>query len=113
MAITIRSRKVKAKRLEKLIRDKIIEAFNLTSDDVRITIGQEGGMDIKLSTRAKARFPFAVEAKARATFNTLYNFLDQAKKHDAKLIPLVVVKGDRKQPLAILDFDYFITLVSK
>ena len=112
MTITRKSAKAKGKRLEKLIRDKIKEAFDLDNNDIRVAVGQENGADIKLSARAKARFPFSLECKARASFNTLYGFLEQAAKHEPKLIPLVIIKGDRKEPLCIIDFESFLTLVN-
>ena len=99
--------------MEKLVKNKIKEAFSLDDNDIRVTIGQENGADIKLSNKAKAVFPFAIECKARATFNTLYEFLDQAARHDPKLIPLVILKGDYKEPMALINFDYFLSLVSK
>lgn len=100
--------------LEKLVVERIREAFNLSSEDVRCTIGQEGGADIKLSAKARTKFPFAIECKRRASFDTLYGFYDQASKNsDGKLIPLVIIRADRKEPLVILNLDYFLTMVAK
>lgn len=108
-----RSARAKGKRLENLIKDKLVEAFSLTSDDIRVAIGAENGADIKLSNKAKALFPFAIECKARAKMDTLYKFYDQAVRNSDKLIPLLVLKADYKNPLVVLDFDYFLTLVNK
>lgn len=108
-----RSIKTKSKRVEKLVANRIKEAFSFIDDDIRITVGSENGADIKLSARAKARFPFSVEVKARASFETLYKFYEQAKSHEPKLIPIVVLKGDYKEPLVLLNFDNFLTLVNK
>ena len=109
--ITRKSAKSKGKRLQNLIRDLIKEAFSLSDDDIRTAVGQENGADIKLSAKAKAKFPFALECKSRAEFKTLYQYLDQAKGHDPKLVPLVVMKGDRREPIVMLSFEHFLTLV--
>ena len=113
MSITIRSRKAKGHRVEDLICQRIIEAFSLSKEDVRRPIGSENGADIKMSNKARAKFPYSVEIKARKSFDTLYNFLNQAARHDPKLIPLVILKGDYKEPMAVINFDYFLSLVSK
>lgn len=107
------SAKAKGHKLEAIVRDKVIEAFSLTRDDVRISVGSETGVDIKLSPKAKALFPFAPECKARAKMDTLYNFYDQAIRNADKLIPILVLKADYKQPLVVIDLDYFLTLVNK
>ena len=105
--------KAKGRRLEQLVLDKIIEAFSFTQDDIRKTVGSENGADIKLSAKAKAKFPFSIEIKARKSFDTLYAFYDQAKGHYKDLIPLVIIKGNHKQPLVLLDLDHFLTFITK
>lgn len=97
---------------EKEIADKIKEAFSLSSDDVRCTIGQEGGADIKLSPKARVKFPFSLEAKRRKSFDTLYKFYDQAKGHYKDLIPLVIMRADYKEPLALINLDHLLTILS-
>lgn len=104
------SAKAKGHRLEALIRDKLIEKFDLSSDDIRVTIGSENGADIKLSKRAQNIFPFKVEAKSRKSF-VVYSYYDQAASHDGDLIPCVVVKANRRKPLVVLDFNDFLDLV--
>lgn len=110
--MNVRSAKAKGKRLENLVVNRIKEAFNLGPDDIRVNIGAENGADVKLSAKAKARFPFSVECKARNSFTTLYGFYDQARSHYPELVPLVVLKEDRKEPLVLLNFDMFLTLIN-
>ena len=108
-----RSGKAKGKLLEKLIVAKIKEVFSFDEEDIRCTIGQERGHDIKLSRRARVKFPYAIEAKNRENFTGIYTAYAQAEQNAENLIPLLVIKSNRQKPLVILDFDYFLTLVSK
>lgn len=105
------SKKAKSKRLEKLVRDRIVEAFNLDEEDARITIGSETGADIKLSPRAKRYCPMQFECKAQEKFLTLYSIMEQAKRH-GELVPVTIIKMNHREPLAILDLDHFFTLVA-
>ncbi len=105
-----RSAKAKGKTLERLIRDKLIEKFHLTSDEIRCTIGSENGEDIKLSKKAQALIPLQIEAKARATMS-IYTYYTQACSHKAGLEPCVIVKINRRKPLICLDLDYFLEIL--
>jgi hypothetical protein len=84
----------------------------LTEDDVVSCPMGSGGADVKLSQAAKEAIPFDVECKARNRIALLYEALEQAQR-DPKRIPLVVVKADRKKPLAVLDLDDLLLLISK
>lgn len=105
-----RSRKLKGHRLEYLIRDKFIEKFNLTTDDVRANIGSETGVDINLSKKAQALIPLQIEAKSRSSM-AIYTYYEQAKSHKAGLEPVVIVKMNRRKPLICMDLDYFLELL--
>lgn len=107
-----RSAKNKGKRLEKWIAAQVRAAYPLlTDDDVRVNIGAETGEDLKLSSKAKHVFPYSVEAKNRETFKTLYGFYKQAAQHPGE--PLLVIKMNHEEPLAILNADYFFELIKK
>jgi hypothetical protein len=104
------SAKAKGHRLEYLIRDKLIEKFHLTNDDVRANIGSETGVDINLSKKARALIPLAIEAKSRTTMS-LYTWYNQACKNAEELEPCVIVKMNRRKPLVCIDLDYFLELL--
>lgn len=106
------SRKQKGHALEKIIRERLIEAFNLDEGDVRIPISGESGADIKLTPRAKRWVPFQFEAKNHEKFLTIYNYYQQAVNHRDGLVPCLVIKMNRRQPLAILDLDHLLTLIA-
>ncbi len=107
----ISSAKAKGHRLEALIRDKLIEKFNLTSDEIRISVGSETGEDIKLSRKAQEKIPLKIEAKSRAKFS-LYAYYDQAIGHNGdNLEPCVVIKANRRKPLIVIDLNYFLEML--
>jgi hypothetical protein len=107
-----RSAKAKGHTLEKYIRDKLIEKFKLSPDDIRIPVGSETGSDIKLSAKAKAQVPFVFEAKSRGRI-AAYGWYKQCEQHrkGEALEPCVVIKMNRAKPLVIIDFEYFLGML--
>lgn len=83
----------------------------LEPDDVRSTSMGAGGADVQLSPAAKKLFPYEIECKSLAAVG-VYKFYKQAQTH-GKLEPLVVVKQNNAKPLAIVDLEHFMELVSK
>lgn len=114
MPITPQSAKAKGRRLQQLVRDKILEIFpKLKNADVVSTGMGQGGEDIRLSTAARKLFPYSVECKSRKKI-AVYSDYDQAQRncpHGAE--PLVILKADRRKPLALIDADYFFKLLRK
>jgi hypothetical protein len=67
-----------------------------------------GGEDVQLSPAARKLIPYSIECKSRKSI-AVYSYMDQAKDNSPSgAEPLVVVKADRKDPLVIIDADYFI-----
>lgn len=114
MANTIASRKAKGRNLQNDIKNRILETFKeLTPDDVRSTPMGVNGADIQLSARGKELFPHSVEAKNSEKLN-VYQAWEQANTNiDDGTQPLLIIKKNRKQPLAIIDLDYFFKLIQK
>lgn len=109
--MTPSSAKAKGRRLQQLVRDAILASFpDLTEDDVRSTSMGAGGEDVQLSSAARRHVPYGIECKARANLSQLYGFYDQAKGH-GKHQPLLILKGDRRDPLAVIDFQHFLDLI--
>jgi len=115
VAKTVQSRKAKGRRLQQLVRDRVIADFpELTADDVRSTSMGASGADVLLSAKAKTQFPFAVECKAQEGYKKLYDAFDQAEENaDEYTVPLLVIKSNNKEPLAVITFDYFMRLVKR
>lgn len=112
MAIKPQSAKAKGRNAQQLIRDRILEKFDfiLEPDDVRSVSMGAGGEDLQLSPLARRVLGNTQwESKARKSF-AVYKDYEQAKTH-GKGEPVLVVKGDRKKPLAIIDLDFFLRLL--
>lgn len=110
------SAKQKGRLHQQTVRDDILKTFKtmgLEPDDVRSTAMGQGGEDIQLSPFARQFFPFSVECKRNKSF-AIYNQYNQAEANCPKDIePLLIIRGDRKKALAVVDWGYFLKLVSK
>ena len=72
-----------------------------------------GGEDVQLSPAARKLFPYSVECKSFKRF-AIYKVMDQASENCPKgAEPLVIIKGDRQKPLAIVDAEHFFQLTKK
>lgn len=110
--MTPQSAKNKGRFLQKLVRDLILKTFpSLEKDDVRSTPMGSGGEDVQLSPAARKLVPYQIECKnkGRAQVQTWY---EQAQGHGNHQ-PLLVVKQDNCDPLAIVSLSHFIELLSK
>ena len=108
------SRKAKGRYLQNIVRDRIIRLYPvLTKKDIRTSMISENGADVKLLTQTDRKlFPYSVECKNRRDFTTLFSYFAQAKRH-VELEPLLVVKMNRKKPLAIIDFEHLFELLEQ
>ena len=108
-----RSAKNKGKRLQNIIRDLILEKFDiLEPDDVRsITMG-DSGEDILLSPAARKLFPFSVECKNQEKLN-IWGALEQAEDNSGNHTPLVIFKRNRSKTYAVLEFDRLLELLNE
>lgn len=107
------SAKAKGRTLQQKVRDLILKAFpSLKEDDVRSTSMGNQGEDVQLSPAARSLFPFTVECKSYAKF-AVYQHYEQAKSHKDGYIPLLVIKANYKEPLAVLSLDDLLALIKK
>jgi len=108
--ISVSSLKAKGRELQNLVRDKIYEAFpKLQEGDVKGAIMGQTGEDIILSPAARKVFPYSVECKRKKTF-AIYGMYEQAENNSGGREPLLVIRGDRKKPLAVVDLEHFMEL---
>lgn len=112
-AITTASKKAKGRRLQQLVAESIIKKYSkLTEDDVKSTGMGQSGVDVQLSSAAQKLFPYAVECKNRAAM-AVYKDWNQCKNNaGTRLFPLLVIKQDRAKPLAVIDFEHFMELIT-
>ena len=114
MSPSIRSRKAKGRRLQNWVRDVLLSTFpNLKKDeDVCCAIMGESGVDVKLSRFAQGLFPFSIACKNKETWKGLYDAYDQAISN-ANLEPVVVLKMNKRDPLIVLDFKKFVSIIKE
>jgi hypothetical protein len=110
--ISIQSAKGKGRRLQQEVRDIILDNFKmLEPDDVKSTSMGSGGEDVMLSPLARKTLGgIQIECKRVKTFKTVYNWIKQAKSHGPHK-PLVVVRADREESLAILPLSDYIAMI--
>ena len=101
--IKVSSAKAKGRRLQQWVRDYLHSNLKgVEKDDITSTPGGVNGPDIGLSPLARKLFPWTVECKSRSSFS-VYEALEQAERNLIKNTkPVAILKGDRKQPLALL-----------
>lgn len=109
------SAKAKGRKLQQLVRDAILKQFKhiLEPDDVKSTSMGAGGEDVQLSPKARTVVPVAIECKSRRRI-AVYRDYEQAQQHagETSREPVVIIKENGKDPLAIIDLQYFLDLVA-
>lgn len=110
MAIKVTSAKAKGRKLQQWLRDQILSRWSsLTDDDVRVTPSGANGEDVQLSSAARTLLNVQLECKARASI-AVYDWYEQAKTHGTHQ-PVLVIKGDYKKPLAVVDAEWLLDLM--
>lgn len=107
-SISVQSAKAKARRLQQWTRDEVLKnSKDLDLSDVRSTSMGAGGEDIQLSSAARKQWPMSFECKAKKAF-AFYKDYEQATTNCPEgSEPVLVCKGDRKKPMAIVDAEWF------
>ena len=106
------SAKAKGRNLQKWTRDTLYILFpGLASGDIRSTSMGASGEDIQLSPKAREVIPFQIETKSYATF-AIYKHYEQASEH-GEHEPLLIIKGNHKKPLAVMDAEKFFKLLTR
>lgn len=70
------------------------------------------GRDVQLSEEALRVFNYAVECKSRARFALYADYLQAVSNADTN-VPLLVIKQNHSEPLAVVSLKHFMELVSK
>jgi hypothetical protein len=101
----------KGRKLQNLVRNKILKTFpHLKDDDVGVAGAGQNGPDIILSRIAKRLIPYQWETKSQQRMKTIYSWYRQASKK-TKLEPIVVMKSNGKDPLIVITLDHFFDLI--
>ena len=113
VATTPASRKAKGRRFQQAIRDDLIRDLGIDPGDILSTAMGQSGCDLYLSPAARAQFPFGVECKAQETIS-LPAWWKQCETNASKvgLVPLLVFKRNREEPLAVLRWTDLLDLLA-
>ncbi len=106
------SAKNKGRILQKLVRDKLYQTFPaLEEGDILSTSMGASGEDLKLSPAARRKIPFTIECKNQEAVNVWKSF-EQATTNTLKgTSPLLVIKRNRTEPLAVMKLDTLLALL--
>ena len=113
MPITTSSAKAKGRKLQQWTRDLILHKFpKLAPDDVKSTSMGAQGEDIQLSPAARLEVPYSIECKARRSIG-VYSFFEQAAANAGSHEPLLIIKANRKEPLAVVYADHYFEMLKQ
>jgi len=62
-----------------------------------------------MSSGARQMFPYSVECKNQESLN-VWSAFEQAKKNSGVYEPILIIKKNRKTPLAVVDAEHFVQL---
>ncbi len=108
-----RSAKNKGKRLQNLLRDKLLDSMlgELEEDDIKSAIMGDSGEDIKLSPAARKLIKYSFECKNQERLH-IWKALQQAEENSNERNPVLVFTRNRHKTYACIELDEFIKLMS-
>jgi len=106
------SGKQKVRRLQQYVAKAIQDMFGLHTRDVQSRSMGASGTDVALSEVAFKEFPWAVECKNTERLD-LWGSWEQAKANADQGSPVLIVKRNRSDTLAIVDFHKFMEMTCK
>lgn len=86
-----------------------MKAFGLHPDDILSRSMGAGGEDLMLSPAARRKLPFSFECKKHKSFS-VYKHYEQAIDNSNTYDPVLLIEGDRKEPLAVISLELFVRL---
>ena len=106
-----RSAKNKGKRLQNILRDKLIKLYPKLSNDISSQIMGMTGEDIVLTPHAKKVLPYSFECKNVEKLNIWKSF-KQCESNAGKSTPVLVIKRNREKPKVVMDLDQWLEIIS-
>ena len=106
-----RSAKNKGKRLQNILRDKLIELYPKLSNDISSQIMGMTGEDIVLTPHAKKVLPYSFECKNVEKLNIWKSF-KQCESNAGESTPVLVIKRNREKPKVVMDLDQWLKIIS-
>ena len=106
------SKKSKGRRLQKWVREQLIEKLNIHEEDIESRSMGAGGEDLIMARAAREKFPYSIECKNQESVN-LWKSYEQAQENSKDYEPVVVLKRNNSKPLVLVDAEYFVKLHEK
>jgi len=112
VATTPKSRKQKGKAFQNRVRQDLVDRLGIDPGDILSTAMGQSGCDLYLSPAARALFPYGVECKHQEAI-ALPAWWRQCTANAEKegLTPLLLIKRNREEPLAVLQWSDLIRLI--
>ena len=103
------SKKSKGRRLQKWVREQLIEKLDIHPEDIESRSMGASGEDLIMARAAREKFDYSIECKNVEKLN-VWEAYEQAKSNSGDYEPIVIMKKNGKTPLVVLDAEYFVQL---
>ena len=106
------SAKAKGRKLQKWMRELLIENLDINPEDIESRSMGAGGEDLIMARAAREKFPMSVECKNQEKVNVWESY-KQAEDNSKDYEPVVVIKRNNSKPLVLVDAEYFVSMFKK
>ena len=106
------SKKSKGRRLQKWVREQLIEKLNIHEEDIESRSMGAGGEDLIMARAAREKFPYSIECKNQEKLN-IWSSLEQAENNSGSHTPLLIFKRNRTKTYAVLEFERLLELLDE
>ena len=106
------SAKAKGRKLQKWMRELLIEKLDIHPEDIESRSMGAGGEDLIMARAAREKFPLSVECKNQEKVNVWESY-KQAEDNSKDYEPVVVIKRNKVKPLVVVDAEYFVSMFNK
>ena len=106
------SAKAKGRKLQKWMRELLIEKLDIHPEDIESRSMGAGGEDLIMARAAREKFPMSVECKNQEKVNVWESY-KQAEDNSKDYEPVVVIKRNNSIPLVLVDAEYFVSMFKK
>ncbi|MAG48412.1 hypothetical protein CMO86_01655 [Candidatus Woesearchaeota archaeon] len=106
------SAKAKGRKLQKWMRELLIEKLDIHPEDIESRSMGAGGEDLIMARAAREKFPMSVECKNQEKVN-IWESYKQAEENSKDYEPVVVIKRNNSKPLVLVDAEYFVSMFKK
>ena len=106
------SAKAKGRKLQKWMRELLIEKLDIHPEDIESRSMGAGGEDLIMARAAREKFPMSVECKNQEKVNVWESY-KQAEDNSKDYEHVVVIKRNNSKPLVLVDAEYFVSMFKK